>query len=44
MAQVADAYKQILSATHTVMFMGVPHDGTDAAALANRIIGVVNLF
>jgi hypothetical protein len=26
------------------MFMGVPHDGADAAALANSIVGVAKLF
>ena len=44
MAREADAHRQILTATHAVMFMGVPHDGTDAAALANRIVKVAELF
>ena len=44
MAREADAHRQILTATHAVMFMGVPHDGSDAAALANRIVKVAKLF
>ena len=44
MAQEAAAHRQILTAAHTVMFMGVPHDGADAAALANRIVKVAELF
>ena len=44
MAKEAAAYKKIHDATHAVMFMGVPHDGTDAAALASRIVKVAKLF
>ena len=44
MAREAVVHEQILSSTHTVMFMGVPHDGAEAAALANRIVKVAKLF
>ena len=44
MAREAVVHEQILSSTHAVMFMGVPHDGAEAAALANRIVKVAKLF
>ena len=37
MAREAGAHKQILESTRAIMFMGVPHDGADAAKLASRI-------
>lgn len=44
MAQEANAHRQIRDATHAVMFMSVPHDGADAANLANRVVNVAKLF
>jgi hypothetical protein len=44
MAQEADAQRQIVNATHAVMFMGVPHDGSDAANLANGVVNVAKMF
>ena len=44
MAREADAHREILQATRAVMFMGVPHDGADAATLADRIIKVAKLY
>jgi hypothetical protein len=44
MAQNVVAHSQILGATHAVMFMGVPHDGANAAILANRVVKVAKLF
>ena len=44
MAREAGAHKQILKSTRAIMFMGVPHDGADAAKLAYRIGGVARVF
>jgi hypothetical protein len=44
MAREADARSEILTATRAVMFMGVPHDGADAANLANNIVNVAKVF
>ena len=44
MAQEAVAYKRILRSTRAIMFMGVPHDGADAAKLASRIGDVARVF
>ena len=44
MAREAGAHKKILESTRAVMFMGVPHDGADAAKLASRIGDVVRVF
>jgi hypothetical protein len=44
MAQQGELNKSILEATRVVMFMGVPHDGADAANLANRIGDVAQVF
>ena len=44
MAREADSCRQILNHTHAVMFMGVPHDGADAATLANSVAKVAKLF
>ena len=44
MAREAGAHKQILESTRAIMFMGVPHDGADAAKLASRIGGVARVF
>ena len=44
MAREADVHREILRTTHAVMFMGVPHDGAEAATLANRIVKVTRLF
>ena len=44
MAREAVVHQKIFSSTHAVMFMGVPHDGTEAATLANRVVKVAKLF
>jgi hypothetical protein len=44
MAREDEAHKQILEATRAVMFMGVPHDGADAAKLASHIGDVAQVF
>ena len=44
MAQEASEYDGILSNTRAIMFMGVPHDGSDAAKLASRIGDVIQVF
>ena len=44
MAREADAHKQILESTRAIMFMGVPHDGADAAKLASRIGNVAQVY
>ena len=44
MAREAGAHKKILKSTRAVMFMGVPHDGADAAKLASRISDVAQVF
>ena len=44
MAREAGAYKQILESARAIMFMGVPHDGADAAKLASRIGDVAKVF
>ena len=44
MAREAGAHKQIIKSTRAVMFMGVPHDGADAAKLASRIGDVAQVF
>ena len=44
MAREAGAHKKILESTRSIMFMGVPHDGADAAKLASRIGDVAKVF
>ena len=44
MAREAGAHKQIHESTRAIMFMGVPHDGADAAKLASRIGGIARVF
>ena len=44
MAREARAHKQILESTRAIMFMGVPHDGADAAKLASCIGNVAQVF
>jgi hypothetical protein len=44
MAQQERKYKPILKATHAVMFMGVPHLGSDAATMASRVVDIADLF
>jgi hypothetical protein len=44
MAQQDERNKSILQATRAVMFMGVPHDGSDAAILARRVANILDLF
>ena len=44
MAHEENVHRESLSATHAIMFMGVPHDGTEVATLANSIVKVAKLF
>ena len=44
MAREVGVYRQILESTRAIMFMGVPHDGADAATLASRIGDVAKVF
>ena len=44
MAREAGAHKQIHESTRAIMFMGVPHDGADAAKLASCIGGIARVF
>ena len=44
MAHEANVHREILNTTHAIMFMGVPHDGTEVATLANSIVKVTRLF
>ena len=44
MAREADVHREILRTTRAIMFMGVPHDGAEAATLVNRVVKVAKLF
>ena len=44
MAREASVHKQIHGSTRAIMFMGVPHDGADAAKLATCITGIAQVF